>query len=369
MSRVQGQVKRALLFFYKAVSLVLYLSLLLSYLSPFIHPDTSIVLAFLGLAYPILVIAVLFSTLIWLFFNSKWAFVSILILMIGGKIHFRTFSMTLFESKIGEHSFELMSYNVRLFDIYNKDFNEALKTKNKILEFIRFKNPDILCIQEFYRQDNTSRFVTRDSIFNSLQTTYYHEKCSFNPHGSQYFGIALFSKLPIVSKGEVRINKTDESSFNYCIYVDVLHATDTLRIYNVHLQSIKLYDEYFALKKEKMTGQNAVSNSYKKLSSAFIKRSNQAQIILNHIKTSPYPSIVAGDFNDTPMSYTYNLFNRNLIDAYRNTSFGIGATYLGKLPAGRIDYIFHSKELKSNNFVIDNNSLSDHCAISCTISK
>ena len=69
------------------------------------------------------------------------------------------------------------------------------------------------------------------------------------------------------------------------------------------------------------------------------------------------------------MSYTYNQFNRNLIDAYRNTSFGIGSTYTGKLPAGRIDYIFHSESLGSRNFVIQEKELSDHYAISCKIFK
>ncbi|MFN5879874.1 MAG: hypothetical protein ACK44B_13465, partial [Flavobacteriales bacterium] len=74
-------------------------------------------------------------------------------------------------------------------------------------------------------------------------------------------------------------------------------------------------------------------------------------------------------FNDTPMSYSYNQFNRSLIDAFRNCSYGIGSTYVGKVPAGRIDYIFHTDDLSSSHFVIQKEAYSDHRAISCKIFK
>jgi endonuclease/exonuclease/phosphatase family metal-dependent hydrolase len=88
-----------------------------------------------------------------------------------------------------------------------------------------------------------------------------------------------------------------------------------------------------------------------------------------HVETSPYPTIVCGDFNDTPMSYAYNQFNRSLMDAFRNCSSGIGSTYVGKVPAGRIDYIFHTNDLNSSHFVIQEEAYSDHRAISCKIFK
>jgi endonuclease/exonuclease/phosphatase family metal-dependent hydrolase len=69
------------------------------------------------------------------------------------------------------------------------------------------------------------------------------------------------------------------------------------------------------------------------------------------------------------MSYTYNQFNKGLVDAFRNASFGIGSSYVGRIPAGRIDYIFHSTSLFSSNFTIQKEVLSDHRAVSCIISK
>ena len=90
---------------------------------------------------------------------------------------------------------------------------------------------------------------------------------------------------------------------------------------------------------------------------------------MEHVETSPYPVIVCGDFNDTPLSYTYNQFNKSLIDAFRNCSSGIGPTYIGRVPAGRIDYIFHSKSLNSMDFKIQEGEYSDHRAVSCRIFK
>jgi endonuclease/exonuclease/phosphatase family metal-dependent hydrolase len=69
------------------------------------------------------------------------------------------------------------------------------------------------------------------------------------------------------------------------------------------------------------------------------------------------------------MSYAYNQFDKLLIDAFRSCSFGIGSTYIGKVPAGRIDYIFHTPNLISTDFKIQKEKLSDHRAISCKLFK
>jgi endonuclease/exonuclease/phosphatase (EEP) superfamily protein YafD len=101
------------------------------------------------------------------------------------------------------------------------------------------------------------------------------------------------------------------------------------------------------------------------LRSAFEKRADQARRVVEHLKTSPYPVIVCGDFNDTPMSYTYNQFQLLLLDAFRQSGLGLGSTYVGKLPAGRIDYLFYSAMLSVSHFKIQKQTRSDHRAVSC----
>lgn len=248
-----------------------------------------------------------------------------------------------------------------------------METRNRIFQFLRNENPDVVCFQEFYSQDKPTRFETMDSLFQVMGTKIYHQRSAYKRIARQNFGIAMFSKYPMIAKGDVMFETQGSQDFNYCIYADIVKDQDTFRIYDVHLQSIKLQSDYYSAQTNdptsNLTQESAIRLIYRKLQSAYVKRADQARRVVNHIKTSPYPTIVCGDFNDTPMSYTYNQFDRVLTDAFRNTSTGIGVTYVGKMPAGRIDYIFHSPELASNNFKIQQEVLSDHRAISCIISK
>tara|TARA_A100001388_G_scaffold252562_1_gene215110 strand:- start:3338 stop:3571 length:234 start_codon:yes stop_codon:yes gene_type:complete len=73
------------------------------------------------------------------------------------------------------------------------------------------------------------------------------------------------------------------------------------------------------------------------------------------------------DMNDTPISYSYHQMDKYLNDAFTNSGFGFGGTYIGNIPALRIDYIWHDKKLGSSNFVVYDENLSDHKAISAEI--
>jgi endonuclease/exonuclease/phosphatase family metal-dependent hydrolase len=327
----------------------------------------------LGLGYPIIVLVNCIFLIVWTIARSRWAIYSLFIILLGGKLHFRTLSFTISKDTTKNTELKVISYNVRLFDVYNPNLESGLETRNQIFQFLRNENPDVVCFQEFYSQDKPTRFETMDSLFQVMGTKIYHQRSAYKRIARQNFGIAMFSKYPMIAKGDVMFETQGSQDFNYCIYADIIKDQDTFRIYDVHLQSIKLQSDYYSAQTNdptsNLTGESAIRLIYKKLQTAYVKRADQARRVVNHVKTSPYPTIVCGDFNDTPMSYTYNQFDRVLTDAFRNTSNGIGVTYVGKMPAGRIDYIFHSPELASNNFKIQKEVLSDHRAISCTISK
>ncbi|MBM3456061.1 MAG: hypothetical protein FJX80_13110 [Bacteroidetes bacterium] len=357
---------------FKALSIVSFISLLLCYVSPYFHPKTIPFLPFVGLAYPIIILVNIGWLVFWAILRSKWVFFTLFVILLGGKLHFRSFSINLTEDVPGKNKLKITSYNVRLFDIYNPDFEGAINKRNKIFSFLKNNNADILCIQEFYRQEKPTKFETIDSLFSIIgNSKFYHERCAFIKHANQNFGIALFSKYEIIAKGDVKFKTQNKSDLNYCIYADIVKENDTFRVYNVHLKSIRLSKEYNDDLKIASTldEKRTMLGVYRKLKIAFLDRADQARTVMEHANSSPYSTIICGDFNDTPMSYTYNIFNRKLIDAFRNTSTGIGSTYIGKIPAGRIDYIFHSPDLKSNDFQIQKEELSDHRAISCIISK
>lgn len=359
---------RVLSIIFKVLTTFTLLCLLLSYIAPYFHPNTITILPFFGICYPIFAIATLSLLVFWAVLRSKWAFFCLFILLIGGKLHFRTFAFHFINLETNPaNSLSILSYNVRLFGIYEEN---SYTIRNNIFKYLRSESPDVACFQEYYRQDKPTKFETFDSLTNALSLIDYHERTAHKKKGRQNFGVAIFSKYPMIAKGDVIFDSQSGSDFNYCIFADIVKNKDTFRIYNVHLQSIKLsnYIEE-GTDKENSSRKELVLNIVRKLKLAFQKRAEQSRRIIVHMNTSPYPAIVCGDFNDTPMSYTYNQFDRLLVDAFRNSSWGIGRTYNGRLPAGRIDYIFHSPNLSSTGFKIQKEIYSDHLAISCKINK
>jgi endonuclease/exonuclease/phosphatase (EEP) superfamily protein YafD len=99
------------------------------------------------------------------------------------------------------------------------------------------------------------------------------------------------------------------------------------------------------------------------LKKGFVKRALQAQVVKDNINRSPFPVIVVGDFNDTPVSYTYTKIRKGLNDAFINSGYGAGFTYIGNYPRNRIDYILYNYPLVNSYFDIIKVRYSDHYPI------
>jgi len=74
----------------------------------------------------------------------------------------------------------------------------------------------------------------------------------------------------------------------------------------VHLQSIRFMPEDYQVIDNVAKAQETNVAAYKrilsKLKKAFLKRSEQVALVKSHASSSPYPYLIAGDFNDTPAS-------------------------------------------------------------------
>jgi len=255
--------------------------------------------------------------------------------------------------------FKVMSYNVRLFDLYNWTKNE--ETRDQIMSLFHEAQPSILCLQEFYSSDRHD-FDNVKALRKTLKASEFHLEYPITLHKSDNWGIATISAFPIVKKGVLYF---DKKTANICIFTDVLIVKDTVRVYNCHLQSIRFgAEEYkFLQNLGSDEGEETVKrtrNILSRLRIAFIKRASQADMISDHIKNCPYPVIVCGDFNDTPLSYTYKKISVGLVDAFRESGNGFGSTYAGPIPGLRIDYLLHSPTLNAFDFKITKAKLSDH---------
>ena len=231
-----------------------------------------------------------------------------------------------------------------------------------ILSYLQSKNADIICLQEPSLGGQNS--ITRKNAENKLPDT---DGIKYM-HSSKTGGPVTYSRFPIIRGDEVHF----PNSSNMIIFSDLKIGNDTVRLFNCHLQSyafspkdIDSLDSISFNKQEESYRQVRYTGS--KLKQAFIKRTEQAEKLHQMIMASPYKIILCGDFNDTPVSYTYNTVSKGLEDAFVVSGKGIGNTYLGKLPSFRIDYIFHSPGFDSFNFQVDKVGYSDHYPISCVI--
>lgn len=156
------------------------------------------------------------------------------------------------------------------------------------------------------------------------------------------------------------------------IYTDILMNSDTVRVFNCHLQSYRLgQSEISAIDTLDFDTDEKTQQTYRQLGGKFkdalIKRAEQAATLREYLNQSPYPVIVCGDFNDTPVSFTYRMVRGDLEDSFTESGKGTANTYNGKLPSFRIDYILYSPKFTSYNFSVSSLNHSDHYPISCDL--
>jgi endonuclease/exonuclease/phosphatase family metal-dependent hydrolase len=349
------------------ISIPIFILLGLSNLAPYISPKTNAHFAFLGLAFPYLFWANIIVFLYWILTNKKIAFIAIIMVIFSWKSLTRTYTYHVFTPAPAENHLKVMSFNVQIFGLYN--WKNNLTIRDSIFAFIEKENPDIICFQEYFYSDEPGYFETSSILINQMGYSHFHEQHTHTILGAHHFGIATFSKIPLLNRQGIWFSNDKN---NVAIATDLALENDTLRIINAHLSSVRLQDDDYNV----MDVENDFLNHknlnrgkrvYTRLQKAFERRVDQTNQITEIIDKSPYPVIFCADINDTPVSYSYNQFKTRLDDAFLISGKGRGNTYIGKLPSYRIDYIFHDKTLSSTNFIRYPEELSDHHAISCII--
>jgi endonuclease/exonuclease/phosphatase family metal-dependent hydrolase len=342
------------------------ISLLFSYLATHIAPSTFGYFALFGLAYPIILLCNLLFIAYWMIKKRRNAIFSIAAILIGIN-HFTDFFQISFEKEkdVTANHIKILTYNVRLFGLYNS--SNSKETRDNIFDVLAREKADVICFQEFFHSEKKGYFPTRDTLLRFLPNKNVHERYTHALNGQQYFGVALFSRYPIIKRGHVPFASDPN---NFCIYADIVKDDDTVRVYNAHLQSIRFKPEDYALvdgnknKEELDQGSKRIA---RRLKDAFVKREEQVERIAESIRACPHEVILCGDFNDTPVSYTYETLSDLLFDSFLECGNGIGNSYIGVFPSFRIDYIMHSKGLKTLTYETLSEKLSDHHAITSTL--
>jgi len=341
-----------------AVNIVFAAALLVSYLAVHISPDKFALPALFGLAYPYLLLINIFLAIIWAVLLRFEALISIVVIILG-ITHLNNYMKIGHSRGKKEGTFKVMSYNVRLFNVFEKRGGNSEK---KILAYIKAQKPDIICLQEFFIQGDPDQ--EDQEIKSSLGGGYYSHMKVIRIGKNRFYGIVTYSRFPIAGRGEI----VHPGSSSLSIYTDVVIKKDTFRVFNNHLQSFRLrsIQKSFLTEmteaddKETINQVKSLSVSLKK---GFILRASQAQSVKEKVNKSRFPVIVAGDFNDTPVSYTYRKIRKNLNDSFVSAGYGAGFTYKGNYPPNRIDYLLYDDPLECRIFNILRVRYSDHYPI------
>jgi endonuclease/exonuclease/phosphatase family metal-dependent hydrolase len=314
--------------------------LLISYVLPYVPPKSFATLSVLSLGVPLLILLNIIFFIFWLIRFKKQLFLSLLVLILGWNYMQSMYALSFLSTEKASNDMSVMSFNVRLFNKYNWKPNKT--TKDDIVDFFYEKAPDIICIQEYTR--GKPIYLDGYSNFNATYTK--------NARG----GLTIFSKFPIINSGSLEFKNTN----NNALFVDVKKDKDTIRVYNLHLQSSKINTQI-----DYINNQYSRDLFVKRVKEAFIMQQNQVELFKNHKSKCKYKTIVAGDFNNTAFSYSYNeILGDDLVDTFEEAGSGFGKTFDFKFFPLRIDFILADKDFEVSSFETYNKTiLSDHYPI------
>jgi endonuclease/exonuclease/phosphatase family metal-dependent hydrolase len=306
----------------------------------------------------------------WLFIKPKRALISAVAILLAFKPISNIISLHLSSSFTKEKpnkALRIMTWNVAQFNVMEE--KKHPEVKSQMLTTINEYQPDIACFQEMVAEDSAVKDHGHMDEFLQLlnfKNYFYSYNSKEDFWGYAHFGIIIFSKYPIINKQTISFYPNDYNSIFQ--YVDVVKEDDTIRVFNIHLQSLRfsksnlkyietptVEDENAAIKESK--------NIISKFKKGFLKRQVQADRLRAEIDASPYPVIVTGDFNDVPNSYAYHTIGGNMNNAFVEKGSGLGRTFSGISPVLRIDNIFVDTKMSVLQFNLVKKKLSDHFPI------
>ena len=363
------------------VTVVAAMALFFAFLAQILRPSFSHIVAFCGLFFFYILLANILLVLVWIFIDYRLALIPLVPILINVNNTDRHFQWHAQDKpETCANCIKVMSYNARVFGIYdaNDDIKKRKAYKKTLLDFFSKECPDILCIQEyFYDKTGKLNFNTTEGILNAMElpdSDRNYRLFLSNSSGPHQFGLAVFSRYRIVNSGFV---ETGDSSQNKAVFVDIRYNGDTLRVYNIHLQSMSLGEEDYATSEAVLHSdisdpeiEAKTAKLYHKITRAYDLRQWQAKSIRAHIDSCKKPVIICGDFNDSPASYSAHKIGHGFKDSFRSSGKGFGATFYGEpFPPYRIDYIFHDKQYNDFGHTICTDiDISDHKPIYTYIS-
>lgn len=336
-------------------AILMWISGFSDHINPVEHPF----MACAGLAFPVFLCLNLAFLVFWIVF--KWRMTAIpVVAFLVAYAPIRTYIPINNRADIPPEAIKILSYNTQGFNAKG-DIHDF----NSIVTYIKESNADIVCLQEA-----VAGYDKADSILKQI----YPHSCLTRIGKRQDNALALFTRYPIVRTESIGYDSEGNGSVAYFLK----KGSDTILVVNNHFESNSLtIDE--KLRYEEMLkgelGQDSMRKESRKLldklAASAKRRAPQADSVHIYIEEhSQYPTIVCGDFNDCPISYTRRTVAKGLTDCYKSSGNGLGLSYNQRHFYVRIDNIMCSQDFKSYGCKVDNHiESSDHYPIFCWLKK
>ena len=332
-----------------------------TYINPVEHPTKSC----LGLTFPIFLAIICLFLCFWIVVRIRFALLSVITLLVAHPQILLYMPINFNSSKPDAGVIKVLSYNTMSLGGTTNNPDGS-----PVLQYILNNEANIVCLQEY--SSSISKRTSNKKLMADINKRYKYS--SFDKVGKTKSNeIAIFSEYPILSSRRIAL----DSQYNGATLYKLKVGSDTLYVINCHLESNKLVMEdkvvYEQMLKDpnKQSIKKGLPQLLKKLGEAAAIRAKQADIISQEIEQLPKNSyiLVAGDFNDTPISYTHRVISNEMRDAFVESGNGLGISYNQHKLYFRIDHILTSQNIESYDCVVDRwDKVSDHYPISCYIS-
>ncbi len=334
------------------VSLIFSALLVLAYLSFVVDPAKAWFFTLFGLLYfPVLVIvAFLF---VWSLFRRSKMRGLLLLVLLPSLFFFGRYYQFKGTEDTTPATLKVVSYNVGLF-AHGDRFGNREALADSVCAYLNKADADIICLQEFYLPVRVDMGAWLKRHFPSYSANYY----VLTGQDGQ-FGNVTLSRRPVSGKGMIDFEK----STNQALWTDVRLDSATVRFYNCHFES---YNISLSGLVEKAGEEGLVEETGQKMKRSIHERPGQVAEVLKGVDAAPVRSVVLGDFNDNPLSYTYFRLLRGRKDSFVEAGKGFGATYRSLWPLLRIDYILYPQDLTAVSYKVDKVRYSDHYPVIAT---
>ena len=315
---------------------------------------------FLGIAAPYLIVLELLLIILWLLAKPILALFPLISLAIGWKVISVLFAWhpgTPFPSKRKNNQLRVASWNIKEFNGSEEMAAGHKFRAEEIAYSIQKWDPDIIALQEYNTKEKPNDAANHALYFEKKYPYAFFSKDYQTADPNYFAGCIIYSKYPIIDSK--RISFLNGESL---IYATILKGDDTIRLYTTHLASYRFKQNDFEFHETPSNDLEVKANRsvLRKMKQAFVERAVQANLVRAALDQSPYPTIITGDFNDVPSSYTYKTIKGDLQDAFLKKGFGIGLTFMGLSPTLRIDYILADNRWEVKGWESVDENLSDH---------